>query len=172
MNDMQQSIAFHKEKCIQCHGCEMACKMWRQTDRGVVWRRVLNIWSGAYPNATCTSLSISCLHCIEPACIEACTTGAISKRDTDGLVLIDRNLCTGCQACLDACPFNVPQFGADGLMQKCDMCLASYCTSDFVNEAPPCVCTCPTGALELTAVAPYKKLETEKVTLELYLKTK
>ena len=171
MNELELGFRFDREKCIQCHGCETACKMWRSTERGVAWRRVLNIWSGSYPDVTCASLSVGCLHCAQPACAGACPTGAISKRAADGAVLVDRALCSGCRACLDACPYGVPQFGADGLMQKCDMCIASQKTSDAFPGAPPCVRTCPTGALELTRLPVEEKVQSEKETAVLCRKT-
>jgi Fe-S-cluster-containing dehydrogenase component len=100
-------------------------------------------------------------HCIEPACAGVCPTGAISKRDTDGAVLVDKALCIGCRACLDACPYNVPQFGTDGLMQKCDMCLGEE--TNTLRIKPPCVSTCPTGALDIKTMVPQQKndLDTE-----------
>jgi Fe-S-cluster-containing dehydrogenase component len=41
------------------------------------------------------------------------------------------------------CPFGVPQFGAEGKMQKCDLCV------DLVTQGkePACVATCPAEAL-------------------------
>lgn len=172
MNELQLGFIFHKEKCIQCHGCETACKMWRKSEYGVSLRRVFNIWSGTYPDITCVSLSISCMHCFQPACADACPVGAISKREADGVVLVDKTLCTGCRACLDACPYDVPQFSADGLMLKCDMCTALYKSTNSVTELPPCVRTCPTGALGLTAETPGEKVQAENETAALYQRIK
>lgn len=84
------------------------------------------------------------MHCVEPACLPACPEGAISKRVADGVVIVDRGKCTGCQTCLGACPFSAPAFGADGINQKCDMCVNEIA---FQTESPPCVETCPTKAL-------------------------
>ena len=169
MNE-QLGFVFRQDSCIQCHGCEMACKMWRQTERGVTWRRVLNLWQGDYPDVTCAALSLGCLHCAEPACVTVCPTGAITKRDTDGVVLADRSLCTGCQACLEACPYDVPQFGADGLMQKCDLCASG--APAVAGAAPPCVTTCPTGALDIAGLSPMRKKTLENDISALYQKTK
>jgi Fe-S-cluster-containing dehydrogenase component len=108
------------------------------------------------------------MHCVQPACTDACPAGAISKRETDGVVLVDRTLCTGCRACLSACPYDVPQFGADNLMLKCDMCIVDSKTPDKVFSVPPCVRTCPTGALELTAETPCEKVQAENETAALY----
>jgi Fe-S-cluster-containing dehydrogenase component len=51
--------------------------------------------------------------------------------------------CSGCQLCLVACPFGVPQYGADGIMQKCDLCV------DLIarGKEPACVANCPAEAL-------------------------
>jgi len=159
MSDKQYGFKFVVENCIQCHGCQVACKSWRGVALGVKWRRVENIWEGAYPKVTCKSVSVSCMHCLEPACIEACPEGAISKRPEDGIVVVDREACIACGSCLDACPFEVPQFGEDDAMQKCDMCVGER-TSE--TEAPPCVATCPTEALALVMMDAAEKQTAEK----------
>jgi anaerobic dimethyl sulfoxide reductase subunit B len=162
MNDDEWGFVFVSENCIQCHGCEVACKSWRSVALGVKWRRVLNLWHGRYPDVTSSSASVSCLHCVEPACVAVCPTTAISKRTTDGIVLVDAGKCTGCQACLDACPYGVPQFGLDGMMQKCDMCHSGTPGGiDNAGTAPPCVSTCPTQALALRKLTVPQKREAE-----------
>jgi anaerobic dimethyl sulfoxide reductase subunit B (iron-sulfur subunit) len=99
------------------------------------------------------------MHCIEPACVAACPESAIEKRAEDGIVIVDRDACTGCQACLDACPFGVPQFGVDGKMQKCDLCIGAI---DMDIESPPCVATCPTKALFFGKMERDKKADAER----------
>lgn len=140
----EYGITYTKENCIQCHACEVACKSWNGVDLGVKWRRVETIWKGAYPDVKNLSASIACMHCVEPACVKECPGGAISKRAEDGVVLVDREKCIGCQTCLEACPFGAPAFGTDGKMQKCDLCFGRI---DYQTETPPCVATCPTEAL-------------------------
>ncbi len=159
MSGKQLGFKFVVENCIQCHGCQVACKSWRGVPLGVKWRRVENIWDGVYPKVTCRSVSVSCMHCLEPACVAACPQEAISKRPGDGIVVVDREACIGCGTCFDACPFDVPQFGEDEKMQKCDMCVGER-TSD--TEVPPCVATCPTEALALVEMDAIEKRGAEK----------
>lgn len=142
----EYGFSYAKENCIQCHACEVACKSWRGVELGIRYRRVENIWQGSYPDVKCVSASVACMHCLEPACVNECPEGAISKRAEDGAVVVDRDKCIGCQTCLEACPFGAPAFGSDEKMQKCDMCIDEI---DFQKDKPPCVATCPTGALGL-----------------------
>ncbi|WP_291329465.1 4Fe-4S dicluster domain-containing protein [Desulfovibrio sp. UCD-KL4C] len=146
-------IQFNPELCIQCHGCETACKAWRDLPYGIQFRRVLNLWYGSYPLVKSKSLSLSCLHCTNPECVEACPVEAISKNVENGRVLVDATLCIGCKACAKACPFGVPQFGEDKIMQKCDLCV----DQPMVTSQPPCVATCPGNALTMTKIIPAKK---------------
>lgn len=172
MSHDQWGFVFNKENCIQCHGCEVACKTWRNVALGVSWRRVINLWSGEYPHVTCSSVSIACMHCLEPACADVCPTGAVSKRAGDGIVLVNAEKCIGCQACLDACPFKVPQFGLDGTMQKCDMCQSiEPGNPNSPQKAPPCVSTCPTQAQTLRKMTVSQKKEAEQ-TMKALLKTR
>ena len=139
------NIDFISEKCVQCFACEAACKSWRDLEPGMKYRTVRNIWHGAYPEVRSSSQSISCMHCEDPACMEACPASAISIED--GIVLVDTDKCTGCRLCYRACPVKAPQFGSDRKMRKCDLCTGLI---DHETETPPCVSTCPTGALVLT----------------------
>ncbi len=159
-SEKEYLIDFDLEKCTQCHGCEIACKAWRQLGYGVQYRRVLNLWQGAYPRVKNASLSLVCLHCVEPACADVCPEDAITKRATDGLVVVDETLCNGCGLCADACAFGVPQFGENGLMQKCDRCF----DQQLGNAAVPCVDTCPGEALSYIEVSRAdKKAREEKI---------
>lgn len=137
---MQYGFYFDEGRCIQCRTCELACKSAHDTEPGVKWRKVIETWSGRYPNVTRTFLSLSCMHCENPPCIESCPTGAISKREPDGIVVVDRSKCNGCRECLSACPYGIPQFGKDGLMQKCDYCIG-------IENSPVCTASCPADAL-------------------------
>ena len=155
---LEYGISYIKENCIQCYGCEVACKTWRNVELGINWRRVENIWKGQYPQVKSISASVGCMHCVDPVCVEACPEGAISKRIEDGIVLVDRDKCVGCQTCLDVCPFGVPQFGDDGIMQKCDMCVNEI---DYKTESPPCVESCSTKALVFGQMTRQEKMSME-----------
>lgn len=140
----QYAIIFDNEKCIQCHGCQVACKSWRNVEFGVAWRRVENAWAGRYPEIKSSSVVLACMHCVEPACVAICPEDALSKRAKDGVVLVDAEKCIGCRSCLEECPFGIPQFGESETMQKCDLCNGYI---NYKQDKPPCVATCPTGAL-------------------------
>ena len=155
----QYGFSFAKDRCVQCYGCEVACKSWRNGETGVRWRRVSNIWYGRYPNVKNGSASVSCMHCADPECVKTCPVKAIAKRAEDGIVVVDREKCIGCKICLKSCPFGTPQFGTDGKMQKCDMCLGLV---ELGKEAPPCAETCPTKALTLAKMDEQRKGATEQ----------
>lgn len=146
MSSVQKKVIFHSDACIQCHACQMACKMWRNTERGIYFRRIEPVWEtddslGVRLKTRC----VACMHCEHPLCVTSCPAGAIRKRPEDGVVIVDETLCTGCGSCALACPFAVPQIGADGKMKKCDLCQSQDVTQD--GGAPSCVRACPTGAL-------------------------
>ena len=66
----------------------------------------------------------SCLHCDEAACVTVCPTGASYKRSEDGIVLVDEELCIGCDLCAWACPYGARELDADqGVMKKCTLCI-------------------------------------------------
>jgi len=140
----QYGFSFDSDRCVQCHACEVACKSWNSLELGIKWRKVLELWSGQFPKITNETISLSCMHCAKPACIEICPAKAISKRSEDGIVVVDSSKCTGCRSCTAACPFHVPQYGRTGTMQKCN-----FCTERLQQgKQPSCVATCPGEALK------------------------
>ncbi len=146
---MQLAFYFDQTRCIGCYTCVVACKDWHDVPAGPAsWRRVNTIERGKFPDVFVAFLSTSCYHCAEPACVSACPVDAISKRDQDGIVVVDRETCIGseCQMCLEACPYDAPQFGADenAKMQKCDLCIERWAE----GRRPVCVDSCLTRALD------------------------
>ncbi len=136
----QRGFFFDADRCVNCHACEAACQAANGLAPNTDWRKVIEVWQGEFPNVARTFASLSCLHCAEPPCQNVCPAGAISKRLEDGIVVVDRQLCMGCHECYDMCPRRAPQFGADGIMAKCDFCLE-------IGRAPACAAACPAGAL-------------------------
>ena len=147
----QYGFYFDQTRCIGCHTCSVACKDWHDIDAGPVnWRRVELIEKGKFPDLFVAYTSIACNHCAEPPCVKVCPEKAITKRESDGIVVVDREKCLGNEECnmrcLNACPWKAPQFGPEdnAKMQKCDLCLDRL----EQGKAPICVEACPMYALD------------------------
>ncbi|MFC2025139.1 4Fe-4S dicluster domain-containing protein [Chloroflexota bacterium] len=148
---MQLGFYFDQSRCVGCYTCVVACKDWHDVPAGPAsWIRVSTIEKGKYPDVSVAFLSIPCYHCAEPLCVSACPVGAITKREEDGVVVVDREKCLGednCELCREVCPYDAPQFGAEdnARMQKCDLCLDRLAE----NKIPICVGACLQRALDV-----------------------
>ncbi len=157
---MQLAFYFDQTRCTGCFTCAVACKDWHDIPAGPAnWVRVSTIEKGKYPNPFVAFLAAPCYHCAEPACVTACPVDAIVKRPEDGIVIVNREACLGkdsCQSCLEACPYQAPQFGAEeaATMQKCDFCLERWTE----GKKPICVTGCPMRALD---AGPLEEMETK-----------
>lgn len=160
MSNFQYGFYADTSRCIECWACVIACKQWNGIEAGTIARRrVLEINDGEYPDVKRTLLSLSCMQCAKPACANVCPAGAISKREEDGIVVVDKDRCIGCKYCFFACPFGVPQYTDEG-MDKCDCCLGIGVEP---GDTPHCVTTCPTKALHYGTMEELSALVAEKV---------
>ena len=60
---------------------------------------------GQYENTFMMYLPRLCEHCLNPTCVASCPSGAIYKREEDGIVLIDQDKCRGWRMCISGCPY-------------------------------------------------------------------
>ena len=97
-------MVIDREKCIGCYSCMVACKQTHALPPDVFWGRILTSETGVYPMVTKQILPVLCNHCKEAACVNACPSGATTKRE-DGIVIVDADKCVGCRYCLIACPY-------------------------------------------------------------------
>ena len=109
-------------------------------------------------------LPVSCQHCDDPPCTNACPTQA-TWTEPDGIVVIDYNWCIGCHYCVIACPYWAHHFNWEepvipketfttqthylgnrprerGVMEKCTFCVQRT----RKGKMPACLEACPTGA--------------------------
>ena len=73
-----------------------------------------------------------------------CPTGASHYWKGTNIVLVDPNKCTGCKACIAACPYDARLImHPGGYIDKCTFC------SHRVEKGldPACVSTCPTHCM-------------------------
>ena len=80
-----------------------------------------------------------CNHCLNPACVAACPSGAIYKRGEDGIVLVNQERCRGWRMCVSACPYKKVYFNwSTGKSEKCILCYPRLET----GQAPACFHSC------------------------------
>ena len=64
-----------------------------------------------------------CEHCLNPACVASCPSGAMYKRAEDGIVLVDQDRCRGWRMCVSGCPYKKVYFNhKSGKAEKCTLC--------------------------------------------------
>lgn len=78
---------------------------------------------GEYENTFMMYLPRLCEHCLNPACAASCPSGAIYKREEDGIVLIDQEKCRGWRMCVSGCPYKKVYYNwSTGKSEKCTLC--------------------------------------------------
>ncbi|RYG72600.1 nitrate reductase subunit beta [Lentibacillus lipolyticus] len=64
-----------------------------------------------------------CEHCLNPSCVASCPSGALYKRDEDGIVLVDQEECRGWRFCMNGCPYNKVYYNWNThKAEKCNFC--------------------------------------------------
>lgn len=134
--------------CNGCLTCTLACAAAHslsQTITGAMAEKtpariqVLPVKGQAVP--------LMCRHCEEPACVDACMTGAMQKDPVTGIVSNEghEQTCVGCWMCIMACPYGaITQHPAKKIALKCDRCPC--------RKVPACVEACPNNALRFVEV--------------------
>ena len=100
-----------------------------------------------------------CEHCINPACVASCPSGAIYKREEDGIVLIDQDKCRGWRMCVSGCPYKKIYYNwKSGKSEKCIFCFPR------IEAGQPTVCaeTC-VGRIRYLGVLLYDADRIEEV---------
>ncbi len=136
-------MAIDIDRCIDCHGCEVACLLVEGHAELPRLTPVVQITPESDEKSILYNFPVRCAHCEDPACMNVCPLNAYHK-DEDGFVVHDRDKCIGCELCRLVCPYGGPKYHADKRqVVKCDFCI------DRVKngEQPECSRNCVPRAI-------------------------
>jgi protein NrfC len=154
------------EKCQGCASCMLACSLIHEGLESLSLSRIQVVQDSfaSFPD----DLDIGqCRQCVDPACVEACPTGALKADVRHGNVRrVDKEECIGCGACHDACPYPPSRaflaadeaYDDEAKSRKCDLCADAPYHWDEAGGGPEgkqaCVAVCPVGAIAFTKEIP------------------
>lgn len=99
-----------------------------------------------------------CNHCLNPACVASCPSGALYKRGEDGIVLINQERCRAWRMCVTACPYKKSYYNwSTGKSEKCVLCYPRLES----GQAPACFHSC-VGRIRYLGVMLYDADKIEK----------
>jgi Fe-S-cluster-containing dehydrogenase component len=143
--------------CIGCKACVVACQDANGLPRDPTGidakydapvalsaraKNVIKLYAGEEGQSF---MKAQCMHCVDPACVNACMIGALTK-GPKGIVGYNVDYCVGCRYCEIACPFNVPKFEwtkAAPQIVKCELCRHRLAE----GKEPACTEVCPRHAV-------------------------
>jgi Fe-S-cluster-containing dehydrogenase component len=150
-------LLYDTTKCIGCKACMVACREANGLEPDTSWsgglyqapldlnektKTVIKLYDDGEHRSF---VKAQCMHCIDPACANACMLGAFKKREF-GIVSYDVTYCIGCRYCEVACPYGVPKFEwakAAPKMVKCELCNHRLAQ----GKQPACSEVCPRQAV-------------------------
>ena len=145
---MKKNIVIDERKCTGCRICEMICSFTATPEK--IYNPAQSRIKIVKDEEAGIDLPRLCFHCEEPLCRESCPVEAI-QMGADGVVRIDENLCSGCQACVASCPYGAIREHR-GQIIKCDLC----------GGNPACVQWCPTKAIQYVETDPAASAENRR----------
>jgi Fe-S-cluster-containing dehydrogenase component/formate-dependent nitrite reductase membrane component NrfD len=140
---MKFGFLIDHRKCIGCHACSVACKEEHQVPLGVYRTWVKYVEKGEFPHTQRNFIVLRCNHCAHAPCVTICPVTALYKR-SDGIVDFDPNVCIGCKACMQACPYDALYIDPNNnTAAKCNFCAHRV----EMGLQPACEIVCPTQAI-------------------------
>ncbi|MCE2968653.1 MAG: 4Fe-4S dicluster domain-containing protein [Burkholderiales bacterium] len=116
------AMAIDTRLCVGCNDCVVACQTENDVPPGYFRNWITTEVRGAFPTPALEIRSERCNHCENPPCVHACPTGASHVSDLGAIVMVDRDKCIGCKACVVACPYGARYIHPDGYADKCTFC--------------------------------------------------
>jgi Fe-S-cluster-containing hydrogenase component 2 len=139
-------IEWDADRCVACSRCLMACAVYHESAMAPQLSRIK--WEeNDFLSGFRFRRPLLCKQCDQPECYYACPLRdkALCIDSETGARYINRAECTGCGACMRACPLEVSRINFDeemGKAIKCDLCKDR-------KGGPVCVEVCLTHALSL-----------------------
>lgn len=130
-----ETIRTNKEACTGCRICEIVCSLSHE--------RVINPEEARiyirrrYEESL--YIPYVCQNCTDPDCVAVCPTSALAQDPETGVILADQDLCTGCELCVQACPYDAIRYNEEA---------ARILVCDHCGGKPLCVEFCATQALQ------------------------
>ncbi len=139
---IRYAMTMDTRRCVGCHACVLGCKAENNLPADGFRDWIVTEVRGKFPYLSQEIRSERCNHCANSPCTSNCPTGA-SHVGKGGTVLVDSRKCSGCKACIAACPYGARYVHESGWIDKCTFCMHRVSK----NLDPSCVANCPTKAL-------------------------
>jgi len=100
------------QRCVGCGACAFACKAENNTRNRAEgqshnWADFVMKTEGVFPKVTHWVMPVLCNHCSDAPCVKACpVTPKAMYKTPDGVTMHDDEICIGCRACQNACPYS------------------------------------------------------------------
>lgn len=140
---MQYGFVIDQRRCIGCHACTVACKSENDVPLGDFRTWVKYAEVGEFPTVRRHFAVLRCNQCTSAPCVTICPVVALHKRP-DGIVDLDKDVCIGCKACMQACPYDALYLNDEtGGAEKCHFCAHRV----EMGLKPACEIVCPEEAI-------------------------
>lgn len=133
---MNRFIAVEHKKCTGCRTCQLLCSLYHFGESNPSKSAIQVIRKERDGLVNCFPLV--CQQCNPAPCIDACPTQAIS-RDETGALKFNRDDCSSCGVCIEACPVGAITITVDKSLINCDLC----------GGEPQCVPACHAACLSI-----------------------
>jgi carbon-monoxide dehydrogenase iron sulfur subunit len=138
-----KQLYYNVKKCLGCKSCEIACALGHSASKELfkaLKEEVLSLPRKNILYHKGRNYPVSCRHCKDPKCVDACMAYALTYDKETGMVLHDESRCVGCWMCVMVCPYGAIRTNIKKKMPlRCDKCKD--------KDQPSCVKACPTGAV-------------------------
>lgn len=135
---MDSVIAVDHSGCTGCRTCEMICSLYHfgmcSPSKSAI--HVIRREKGGL----IFSFPLVCRQCDPAPCIEACPVDALTRDENSGRIILNRDECTLCGFCREACPLCCIDIDPDEVeLVHCDLC----------GGEPQCIPACHAECLKL-----------------------